>query len=1412
MIAAQENCLDQKTLRELLEGRLPEDRFAMAWEHVDACPLCTTAMEGHNADAGKNSFSWLRRAAVLDWSAAEAAARFDHESQCQALVGDLLVNRGSTEMLTNQRDSLQVDRLPRQSLGPYRLIRAIGSGGMANVYLAEHQRLKRQVAIKLLPREKLLRSGWLDRFNREMTSIAALEHANVVRALDAGDEDDWHYLVMEHLEGLDLSQICRRVSDVSVGAACELIRQAALGLAAIHAVGMVHRDVKPSNIFLTRGGTVKLLDLGLVLSGESPLSADERLTTVGHLMGTIPYMAREQLNDARAVDHRTDLYSLGASLVRILTGKPPYGSAENLARTISQISTLDCPSIADNRADLPDELVAVVTQLLSHDPAQRPQSAQQVAEALEPFADPAQARELLRVAENTPPLDTSMISTHRSIETSSRNQPPRRWSAWIAAGLLFPLLFGAGILVTVATDQGTLTIQSDLPGVEVVVKQGENAVKSLQVEQQSQSIRLRSGRYTIELTGIASDGLEISDNAITIVRGDKQLVHISRSESVSAPLDQADGENSILQKALSFVPQQPNVEYELSHGDWRSYSLVEFKTLEGSGFEIKNRLGQRARWFGDTNDDSKLDTWIYYKDGVEAYREHDSNGDRKADTFTWADGRKVSMELPGKTLPNEKLFQDKPLGHWMQALVRDQDNQTLGQAMQAVVLLAETDAEKLEAAKQFLIPARRLGGIYSTGGGPRPENPSPSDLSQWFMTDLLRWYPNLFPQAGLSAIEDELRNPNGTEAGWLACMWLLTEFSDGYDAIGTPVLARSYYDTLIESDEGRQHLEGLQALIGQRSEGLLTTAGLLPEPTQRRYSLRTGADMGIQHRLMILKLLGGVPQADPQIDDWAMRQLEVANAAIAALPEPSGQQLAFLLRADTALDIHAAVGAPAEYLAPLVFGLLSPNDDDQAAKTLLLLDAVVTQHPLRGALAVEKFLQFQKVVLQNGLAYRGRDLNAVNVESLPFWSTEPIRRAKNLLATHHPDPVVALQLLGSFIELQDSKEVDASFNIKIIDELLIRLILETDMDTDSRSDAKFAYAAYAYNELQRWIDDERRGSADHQRARAVLLMNGALEGHHSSTNGVISFKDPKNLSSVAVLADLDARDWNDATFYASLSRLTRQYPSQWLPAIADQMRESEVLVQELSQHLLPDLLIELAWSSHASDSELKKYVDQPSSRSVFQSIFDSLQRSLTSQSAAADGDPTPMLRCSLQSYVAIHRLLGESLLENQRVIALLRSYVTWAVERHNERELPMDLLIALSAATSPAEIPLPAVWSAASNIGQVYRIDVEHKREFIRDVSAVDRAAFNSYFLSQLQAIVSRADDGWIDSFLARNAVSSGSLWQTIFDALRSESTTRSSTEEVLRKMLQHFDATKANEGSHSMRRQKDLQSLLAPQ
>src|SRR5205085_11414758 len=181
------------------------------------------------------------------------------------------------------------------------------------VYKAEHTRLRRLVAIKLLSADRTQSPSAVARFDREMHAIGGLDHPNIVRALDAGEHEGKHFLVMEFVAGDDVSALLARLGPVPVADACEIVRQAALGLQHAHQAGLVHRDIKPGNLMLTPDGVVKVLDLGLALLSQ-PAETGRELTGSGQVMGTLDYMAPEQGDDMHGVDIRADVYSLGATL------------------------------------------------------------------------------------------------------------------------------------------------------------------------------------------------------------------------------------------------------------------------------------------------------------------------------------------------------------------------------------------------------------------------------------------------------------------------------------------------------------------------------------------------------------------------------------------------------------------------------------------------------------------------------------------------------------------------------------------------------------------------------------------------------------------------------------------------------------------------------------------------------------------------------------------------------------------------------------------------------------------------------------------------------------------------------------------------------------------------------------------
>lgn len=254
----------------------------------------------------------------------------------------------------------------------YQLLKKLGEGGMGTVYLAVHTQLEKHVAIKLLRGDLGRDATAIQRFRREIKAIGRFEHDHVVRALDAGKFNGSYFLVMEFIDGADLSHLSRRCSPLQISDVCEIIRQAALGLAHAHQLGLIHRDIKPSNLMLTRSGRVKLLDLGLAQLHQ-PYSQNTALTTDGQMVGTFRYMAPEQLQDSRTIDATCDVYSLGVTLCELLCGELP---ASGIA------SEVCLSALKNDRSDVPEELTHLIGSMTSSEPLQRIQKASEVAERL----------------------------------------------------------------------------------------------------------------------------------------------------------------------------------------------------------------------------------------------------------------------------------------------------------------------------------------------------------------------------------------------------------------------------------------------------------------------------------------------------------------------------------------------------------------------------------------------------------------------------------------------------------------------------------------------------------------------------------------------------------------------------------------------------------------------------------------------------------------------------------------------------------------------------------------------------------------------------------------------------------------------------------------------------------------------
>ena len=288
------------------------------------------------------------------------------------------------------------------SLGPYRILDLLGEGGLSQVFKARHVAYKLIVALKVIRPEILDQNEGRKQFLREMKALAKLNHPNVVQICDSDQTGETCYFAMEYVEGTDLGKFVRLSGGLPIPQASIFIRQAALGLQHAHENNLVHRDIKPVNLFLiqtTIGGKseplIKILDWGLAsVKLEGAILSDPKGPK--GIVGTVDYLSPEQALNPRGADIRSDIYSLGCSFYYLLTGRPPFPTPK-LVHKLKQHQEAEPTPVESLRDDMPAELSAILKRMLAKNPADRFQTPAAVALALHPFTrpqNPAPAEEL----------------------------------------------------------------------------------------------------------------------------------------------------------------------------------------------------------------------------------------------------------------------------------------------------------------------------------------------------------------------------------------------------------------------------------------------------------------------------------------------------------------------------------------------------------------------------------------------------------------------------------------------------------------------------------------------------------------------------------------------------------------------------------------------------------------------------------------------------------------------------------------------------------------------------------------------------------------------------------------------------------------------------------------------------------
>ncbi|MCA9048905.1 MAG: serine/threonine protein kinase [Planctomycetaceae bacterium] len=505
-------CFERDVMEQFVAGTLQADLADNVMRHLDECESCESVVEAleSRSVAADSLIAELKHAR----SQLEDVSPEESDRVIQRIKAGLSTGGGP---LDDTHDGLPSIQVPHR-LRDYELLESLGDGGMGMVYRARHTRLDRIVALKLIRPDRLRSRVAKDRFDREMKAAGLLEHPNVVRALDAGDVADQHFLAMEYVNGETLTDLVNREGPLPVSQCCQIIAQAASGLQHIYESGLVHRDIKPSNLMWCpppedsdSAGQVKILDLGLALLSTD--ASDSGLTSQDQVMGTYDYIAPEQARRSHDVDIRADIYSLGCTFYFLLTGQPPFPGASIAQKLVAH--QLETPaSVTEFRSDIPEEVVTIIDRMMDKSADDR-------------FAAPTDVLAALREVDSSC-AELPLTFGYRGNPRARRHDIVRKWLL-SGMGILFvAMMVFAGRQIIVSSPQGDVIVEwaegvsPDDVRIEIAGDDGIHIADS----NNGWKITVDEGTYSAKLLG-DTDELVLQPNRVLVTRKNTERLSVT---------------------------------------------------------------------------------------------------------------------------------------------------------------------------------------------------------------------------------------------------------------------------------------------------------------------------------------------------------------------------------------------------------------------------------------------------------------------------------------------------------------------------------------------------------------------------------------------------------------------------------------------------------------------------------------------------------------------------------------------------------------------------------------------------------------------------------------------------------------------------------------------------------------------